>query len=240
MEKLSFHVEEYEAPLDLILHLISKNKLSILDIDISSLLDQYLEQIRSWQRQSLDIASEFLEMASRLVYIKTVSLLPRHEDEHEKLRAELTGQLIEYRLCKLAARQLGEWDLSRDLFVRDPQPVEVDGTYRLSHPAGMLYAALTDALGKEARRQPPPRTAFAPLVEQPVVSVSSRIFAVLRGLRREGRISWDSLFDPAVGRSTMVATFLAVLDLVKSKKVLILDDGIEIREKEAVPTAYSS
>lgn len=233
MEKLTFKVETYDAPLDLILHLISKNKLNIFDIDISSLLAQYMEQMRLWQRQNLEIASEFLEMASRLVHIKTVSLLPRHTEEHEKLRAELTGQLIEYRLCKLAAQQLGEWDMSADVFVRRPEPFETDNTYQLTHAAGILYAALTDALGRGARRLPPPRAAFEPLVERPVVSVTSKIFSVLRGLRKKSRVGWAELFDPAAGRSGMVATFLAVLELVKSKKIVVLDDGVQIRQKPA-------
>jgi len=231
-QRLSFKVEEFDAPLDLILHLISKNKLDILNIDISSLLTQYLDQIRLWQERDLDVASEFLEMASRLVYIKTVSLLPRHEEEHEKLRAELTGQLIEYRLCKLAAGRLGEWDVSRDVFVRPPMEVEVDPTYRHIHPADLLFSALADALGREARRRPPPREAFTQIVERPVVSVSSRIFWVLRGLRRSGRLDWDKLFDPSGGRSGMVATFLAVLDLVKSKKIYVEGDGVVIRARE--------
>lgn len=232
MEKLSFKVESVDAPLDLILQLISKNKLNILDIDISSLLRQYMEQIRFWQENSLDVASEFLEMASRLVYIKTVSLLPRHEEEHEKLRAELTGQLIEYGLAKLAAQQLGQWDQTANLFVREPSPIEIDHTYRLSHPAGILFSALSDALGKEARRRPPPREAFSPLVEKPVVSVSSRIFSVLRSLRKSGHIQWDKLFEPAAGRSGMIATFLAVLELVKSKRITVEDDGLYIRGRQ--------
>jgi len=235
MEKLSFKVEEVDAPLDLILQLISKNKLNILEIDISSLLEQYMDQIRLWQEQDLDIASEFLEMASRLVYIKTVSLLPRHEEEHDKLRAELTGQLIEYQLCKAAARQLGDWDHTQDLFVRAPMEIEVDRTYRLTHPSAMLYAALSDALGREARRRPPPRAAFEPLVERPVVSVSSRIFSVLRTLRKSSHIGWEDLFHPALGRSGMIATFLAVLELVKSKKVLLEDEGVTIRKDERDP-----
>ncbi len=226
MEKLTFRLEELDAPLDLILQLLSKNKLSILDIDISSLLEQYMEQIRLWQEQKLEIASEFLEMASRLVYIKTVSLLPRHEDEHQKLRQELTGQLIEYGLCKLAAGLLREADMSSDIFIRSPMELEVDPTYRLVHPVHILYTVLTDVLGKEARRQPPPRAVFAPLVERPVVSVTAKIFTILRHLRRDSHLSWDKLFAPEMGRSGMVATFLAVLELIKSKKIVVQDDTL--------------
>ena len=99
MEQLSFKVAEVEGPLDLILQLIAKHKLNIMDIDISALLEQYLQKIEEWKEQNLEVASEFLQMASRLVYIKSVSLLPRHE-ELEELKRELTGQLIEYSLCK--------------------------------------------------------------------------------------------------------------------------------------------
>lgn len=80
MEKLSFRVADFDAPLDLILHLVSRHKLNIFDIDISSLLEQYMKTISAWQQQDIDVASEFLEMASRLVYMKTVSLLPRQEE----------------------------------------------------------------------------------------------------------------------------------------------------------------
>lgn len=230
MEKLSFKVAEYEAPLDLILTLISRHKLNIVDIDISSLLEQYMETIRSWREVDMDISSEFLEMASRLVYIKTVSLLPRHEEETEKLRQELTGQLIEYRLCKAAARQMGALSLYGDLFVRPPSPVEVDETYKLIHPPGMLYAALADALGKGARRLPPPPESFDSLVAKPVVSVASKIFTVLRSLRRRGVLNRDRLFASARDRSGIVATFLAVLELIKSGKVRMDEDEIRLNK----------
>ena len=91
-QQLSFRVsEEYEGPLDLILALISKHKLNIWEIEISSLLEQYMAYIRARQEQDLEVASEFLEMASRLVYIKTVSLLPKYEEEKEKAKAELVS-----------------------------------------------------------------------------------------------------------------------------------------------------
>ncbi|MDR2932588.1 MAG: segregation/condensation protein A [Oscillospiraceae bacterium] len=228
MERLSFKVAQFDAPLDLILHLISKHKLNIMDIDISSLLEQYLDMIRSWQEQDMDVASEFLEMASRLVYMKTVSLLPRREEESEKLREELSGQLVEYGLCKLVARRLGEWNVAGSMFVRDPAEIEVDKTYQMTHAAAILYEALIDAQGKGARRLPPPRESFDPIVSKPVVSVTSRIFFLLRRLRTGGRLTMDGLFDPAQGRSAMVATFLAVLELVKSKKIAVMEDEIRI------------
>ena len=85
MEKLSFRSGDFEGPLDLLLHLIAKHKMDIRDIQISDLLEQYLAAIQKMQEQDLEIASEFLEMASRLVYLKTVTLLPRHEEESAKL-----------------------------------------------------------------------------------------------------------------------------------------------------------
>ena len=106
MEQLSFRVAEVEGPLDLILQLITKHKLNIYDIEITRLLEQYLAYIQQWQEQDLDVASEFLEMASRLVYIKSVSLLPKHEELEEQLKKELTGQLIEYPVCKQVAELL--------------------------------------------------------------------------------------------------------------------------------------
>ena len=102
MEKISYKLESFEGPLDLLLHLISKHKLNIYDIQISELLDQYMTHIKLMKSLDMEVASEFLEMASRLVLIKTAFLLPKHE-EAEKLKEELTGQLLEYQECKEVA-----------------------------------------------------------------------------------------------------------------------------------------
>ena len=98
MEKISYKVEAFEGPLDLLLYLISKHKLDIYDIPIVELVDQYIAYVRSMENDDLYVASEFIEMAARLVYIKSVSLLPVYE-EAEELKRELTGGLIEYRVC---------------------------------------------------------------------------------------------------------------------------------------------
>jgi segregation and condensation protein A len=230
MEKLTFHVAEYDAPLELILYLITKHKLSILEIDLSSLLEQYIAAISGMRARDMELASEFLEMASRLVHMKTISLLPRHEEEAERLKLELVGQLIEYRICRLAAQRLG--GLSLDVFAREPLEFEIDETYSLTHPAGLLRAALDDAFGKNLRRRPPPRESFDPIVARPVISVSSKIFAVLRALRRGGRLKMSELFSADTGRSGVIATFLALLELMKSKKIRMERGQIRILTKE--------
>ena len=95
-QKFQYHTEVFDGPLDLLLTLIAKNKIDICDIVISDLIDQYLEQIKIMEENEMDIESEFLQMASRLVHIKSVMLLPKYEEEAEELQKELTGQLIEY------------------------------------------------------------------------------------------------------------------------------------------------
>lgn len=225
MEKLSFKVnEQYEGPLDLILHLIAKHQLNIQDINISSLLEQYMDYIRAWQEQNMEVASEFLEMASRLVYIKTVSLLPKYEEEEKQAKAELVGQLLEYQACKEAAEQLGLRQSGFSAFVRAPQELEADLTYVRRHDPMELARSYWDAVGKGRRRLPPQSEVFTPLVAKPVVSVSSRIVHILRGLYRRTRLSFRGLFEDSGSRSERVATFLAVLELLKAKRIRMEDE----------------
>ena len=140
MEELSFKLEVFEGPLDLLLHLISKHKLNINDIPIVVLLEQYMEYIDKMSEQNMEIAGEFLEMAARLVYIKTLSLLPKHE-EAEELKKELQGRLIEYSLCKKAAELMRERYVGNVNAVRKPLAIEFDNTYSLIHdPAELIEA----------------------------------------------------------------------------------------------------
>ena len=104
---LSYRLEGFEGPLDLLLQLIARNKLNIYDIPLMELIDQYLEQIKLYENEEMELESEFLEMASRLLYIKTVSLLPKH-DEVVRLKEELTGELLEYMVCQQIAHKLSE------------------------------------------------------------------------------------------------------------------------------------
>lgn len=122
MEKLSFRAGEVEGPLDLILTLIARHKLNIYDIEISTLVEQYTAAVREMEEADLEVGSEFIEMAARLVYIKTVELLPKHEKDEDP-RRELTGQLLEYQACRQAAALLGAQSRMGSVFTRQPMPV---------------------------------------------------------------------------------------------------------------------
>lgn len=223
MEKLQYKLEVFEGPLDLLLILISKNKLNIYDIPIAELLDQYMEQIDLMREENLDIASEFLEMAARLVQIKTASLLPRQEEEEDP-RMELTGQLLEYQQCKEAAQALAEL-ASFDTVVRAPQEVPADLIYKRIHEPVEIAQALVSAWGRGKSLLPPKPESFSALVTRKIVSVASQAVFVLRKLWKKKRISFRALFSEKRDRSERVAAFLAVLELVKSRRVRVEGEG---------------
>ncbi len=223
MEKLQYKLEVFEGPLDLLLALVAKNKIDIYDIPIALLLEQYMEQIDLMREADLDVASEFLEMAARLVYIKTLSLLPRQEEEEDP-RLELTGLLLEYQQCKEAAALLGE-RASFDTVTRPAEELPADYTYKRIHDPRELGQALRAAWGKGKSLLPPKPESFSALVSARIVSVTSQTVYVLRLLWRRGAIAYDRLFAEKRDRSARVALFLAVLELVKSRRVRVEGEG---------------
>lgn len=224
MKKISYKLEVFEGPMELLLHLISKHKLNINDIPIFELVEQYTGYVRQMQESDMDIASEFLEMAARLVYIKTISLLPVH-DEADVLKSELAGELLEYRDCQIMAGKLEKTALGFDLIAKTPEEQEKDMTYNCLHEPQEILAAYMSAVGKGQRKLPPPIEAFTGIVSKKLVSVSSKIMFVLRKLLKNKSQSIDSLFEAAESRSDMVATFLAVLELLKAKRVTVSGEG---------------
>lgn len=227
MEKISYKLENFEGPLDLLLHLIKKNKLNIYDIQISELLTQYMAHIDKMKEQSLDISSEFLEMAARLVYIKTTFLLPKHE-EAEALKQELTGQLVEYKQYQEIAKLMLS-KMNYDYISRDPQKINFDMTYSLKHNSLDLFKAYIDSIGKKNRKLPPSRESFSGIVSRKIVSVFSKVIFILRQLKKLNNVNYNLLFSKSKSKSDMVATFLAILELVKGKRITIDGENEEIR-----------
>ncbi len=226
---LSYKIESFEGPLDLLLQLIARNKLNIYDIPLTELIDQYLEQIKAFKEEEMDIASEFLEMAARLIYIKTVSLLPKH-DEIEQLKAELTGELLEYQICQDIAKQLSAMTGGFDTFVRKPQELEFEKTYELTHEKEILYKYYLEAAGRGKKIERLNTEPFAKIVAKKIVSVSTRIVYVMRNLWKGGPKKLTSLYKGSKSRSELVATFLAVLELCKANRIKVngSNDDIEI------------
>ena len=224
MEKINYKIEAFEGPLDLLLHLISKHKIDINDIPIFELVEQYTDYVKRMQEENMEVASEFLEMAARLVYIKSVSLLPVHE-EAEQLKIELAGELLEYQQCKRIAEELQTHTDGFNFFSREPQKYEPDKTYRRLHDPVDILRAYMSAIGKGKRKLPPPIEAFSAIVAKKIVSVSSRIHHIMNKLVSGKKRKFSEFFQKAESRSELVATFLAILELAKTKRIYISGDG---------------
>lgn len=225
IDDIPFRVADFEGPLDLLLHLINKNKLNIYNIEILSLVHQYLEYIDSSKKEDTFLASEFVAMAARLVYIKSVMLLPRHDEEKQRLKNELEGELIEYSLCKQVSALLTDIYQGETQPTRQPSIIEKNFTYSHTHdPKELLVAYLCATRDKIIT---PEQTShiFEPIVKRRVVSVSSKVIFILKKLYEKKQLGFSSLFSDELERTDNVATFLAVLELIKNKKVIITDDN---------------
>lgn len=227
MSCAQFKLDMFEGPLDLLLHLISKHKLNIHDIQISLLLEQYLEYIHELEHEDLEDAADFLEMAARLIYIKTVSLLP-HDEEAQELKRELEGRLIEYSQCKLLAGILAKSYVGGDVFVRKPEPIPVDKTYTREHDAGILLDAYLGLSEKARSEKPINAKIFQPLVSHKVVSIGTKIVYILKRLYTCGVCDLSHIYDGMQSKSERVATFLAILELTKSGRIVLNDDNTQI------------
>ncbi|NLP26857.1 MAG: segregation/condensation protein A [Clostridiales bacterium] len=227
MDRISFKLEVFEGPLDLLLHLISKHKLNINDIEISKLLEQYLLYMEDLTENNFDIAGDFLEMAAKLIYIKTVSLLPKPNDA-EEIKKELEGSLIEYSLCKRVAKLLETGFVGNDIFVREPTKLRISTKYELTHSSEVLKKAYNNLSLRNIDERPILENRINNIIRHKMVSVTTKVVHILRKLYTVGYAQMDSLYDGITERSERVATFLAILELTKSGRIRISEDNSEI------------
>lgn len=232
MAELQFKLEVFEGPLDLLLHLISKHKLNIHDIEISALLEQYLQYIEQAREQDLELAGEFLEMAARLIYIKTISLLPKQE-EAEKAKQELQGTLIEYAIAQAAALQLQN-RFTDDIFVRKPVRLpKIRQDYSLKHSPDQLaqcYAQIRKTsvyqrIITEKKTENLAEKITDTVRQRKTVSVFSKIIFVLKQLYDGRSVRICSLYEDLSDRSSRVALFLAILELTKFGRTTLNEDN---------------
>ncbi|OHB32356.1 MAG: chromosome segregation protein ScpA [Desulfuromonadaceae bacterium GWC2_58_13] len=219
-------IDNFEGPLDLLLHLIRKNEMNVYDIPIAEITGQYLATIDAMQNLNLDIAGEFLLMAATLVHIKSRLLLPQsedevNEDEDEDPRAELVRRLLEYQKYKEAATELDSRHLlGRDVFARDFPSPELATQDEDGFQAVGLYE-LVEALRGLIRNVPDP-SYHEVTFEQ--LSVAERINQILSRLAGKENLPFADLFAPSPSRHEVVVSFLAMLELVKLRMVRLLQN----------------
>ncbi|MBO5318138.1 MAG: segregation/condensation protein A [Oscillospiraceae bacterium] len=226
-------MEDFEGPLDVIFLLLSKNKIEIQDVSITAILEQYLAYLDEMKRLDMEIASEFITMASHLMLIKTKMLLSAAEAaEAESELDQLRKSLIE-RQRKEAMEQIRMAitvlepmnDVGRCVFTKDPEPLRRDQTYRYRHETADMLRALDEIAERNQRRLPPPTVNFKGIVGKEPYPVSRKAGEVLRTLVLRGIERLKNLFKGNRSRSEIVATFLAVLDLCKTNSVSLEDDN---------------
>ena len=224
-------LEDFDGPLDVILLLLSKNKIEIQDIPISLILDQYLEYLEQRQKMDLEIASEFVTMASHLMYIKTRMLLSIEDEEAQSEMDKLVESLQKrqrqdaYQQIQKATKQLGARnELGLGLFTKGPEPYQPDQTYRYRHDRADLTAALAAMQDRTERRLPPPVSNFAGIVGTEPYPVTQKAKQVISRLISHGVMRFLALFKGSRSRSEIVATFLAVLELCRLRSVSVGED----------------
>ncbi len=219
-------MEDFNGPLDLILHLLSKNKMEIKDIQISLILDQYLAWMDRRKELDLEVASEFVTMAAHLVYIKTRMLLSIQDEEAASEMEQLIASLEEHqrhenygRIRQIVPELDRRYRIGRDYLTRGPEQLPKDHTYRYVHRPEELRAAMGDIIGRAGSVESPAVKAFEGIVGHEPYPVQDKVREVLARVLRAGITRFKMLFRGNRSRSEIVATFLAVLELCKGRRI---------------------
>lgn len=230
---IAYKLQVFEGPLDLLLHLIEKNKVDIYDIPIVTITEQYLEYVEQMQEQDMDIMSEFLVMAGTLLQIKSKMLLPKEEVEEEEEddpRAELVRRLLEYKMYKYAALELKDMELnaSHNLYKKPTIPKEVAAYKEEIDPAtlvdGMTLNKLNEIFQSIMRKQvdkiDPIRSKFG-TIEKEEINIEDRMVQIREEVRGLKGINFRTLLESQPTRMNIIITFMSILELMKVGAITI-------------------
>jgi segregation and condensation protein A len=225
-------MEDFEGPLDVIFLLLSKNKIEIQDVSITAILEQYLAYLDEMKRLDMEIASEFISMASHLMLIKTKMLLSAAEQQEAEEELDVLRKSLIERQRKEAMEGIRQAitvleprnEIGRCLFTKDPEPLRKDKTYCYQHAPVDLLKALDTIAERSARALPPPTMNFMGIVGKEPYPVTRKAGEVMRQLLLRGFERLKNLFKGNRSRSEIVATFLAILELCKTNTVSLEDD----------------
>ena len=224
MSELTYKLDQFEGPLDLLLTLIQKNKVSITDIPIALICDQYVEYITHAQELDMEVASEFIVMASELMLIKSKMLLPKPELEGEDPRATLTDALLRYSQAKEAVTKLTPlYAFYSGRMVKDTDEISVDKTFVQDQDVTALCAAVRRIVAYNNALERAANTAFTPMISKPIIPVEIKIVSIIKKIEDQGVASLEELLINEASLPDMIASFLGVLELIKVRKLLVAD-----------------
>ncbi|MGN0155286.1 MAG: segregation and condensation protein A [Lachnospiraceae bacterium] len=236
--EIEYKLQVFEGPLDLLLHLIEKNKVDIYDIPIVTITEQYLDYVSEMQEQDMDVMSEFLVMAGTLLQIKSKMLLPKEEveeEEEEDPRAELVRRLLEYKMYKYAALELKdmELDASHNLYKKPTIPKEVAAYKEEIDPAtlvdGMTLNKLNDIfqsiMKKQVDKIDPIRSKFG-TIEKEEINIEDRMVQIREEVRGLKGINFRTLLESQPTRMNIIITFMSILELMKVGAIIIRQEDL--------------
>ncbi len=236
MEELIFKTEGFEGPLDLLEHLIKKNKLDICTVSLIEITDQYIEHINKMEEMNLEVSAEFLVVASNLLYIKSKALLPKHdeEDDSEDMAANLTEALKERARMKIISERLRTMQFDGTFrYFKEEEKIEAkkQEVHFESLDISKLYEAFLTVIEKTQRRTPPPKSNFTGVVGRENVSVREKAGSLINRLKKNKKVRFEQVFEEARHKNEVVAIFLAILELMKLNQIFAYeeDDKILIR-----------
>ena len=243
----TYKIEIFEGPLDLLLSLIYKNKVDITDIPIALIFDQYMEYLDRMREMDMDIAGEFIVMASELMLIKSRMLLPKPEGEEntEDPRTKLANALIEYKHAKEISEELDEMLRTYGgRMAKDTEEIPADDSFIAEHSVTLLQRAMTRMLLNRSKEEMLRQEAqmVRPIVRRKVVPVGVKVISVLKTVIRKKNVRFDEFFDHCTSRSELVATFMAVLELLKVSRINVSEPDenddvyISLNENYVKPT----
>ena len=222
---LEFKINDFEGPLDLLLHLIKEAKMDIMNIEIESITDQYLAFINKSEKMNLEVSSEYLVLASELLEIKSRMLLPREkidEETEEDPRTELVNRLLEYEAYKNITSTLHDRELlRREIYTKSPENIKnyIDESTEIH--ADVTLDDLINAFQRYYQRKKDNKP-LKTKVTVNEISVSSRRHDIKNILKQKKRVSFFELFEVA-SKEYIVATFLAILEMAKNDEEIICE-----------------
>ncbi len=224
MTELTYRLDQFEGPLDLLLMLISKNKVSITDIPIALICDQYMQYIDEAQKMDLDIASEFIVMASELMLIKSRMLLPHEEGTENDPRREIADALLLYQQAKLAAQEMRPmYDEFSARYTKGTDDIPPEKGLPLNLDSDLLIKALNSIMRRVrvAQSERTPTELVNPLIKHKIVSVEEKIEEICEMLTENEECSLFFLLKNSESRSELIARFMGVLELIKIHRITI-------------------